>query len=334
MKIDQISKILVLGSNSFAGSWFIDAALRKKIRVVAVSRSKEKNLQFLKYKINNYKKKISFFNLDLNDDNSKIINLIKIKKPDVIVDFAGQGMVAESWNYPHQWYNTNIVSKVKIHNAIKNEKFLKRYIRISTPEVYGHSNRLLKENSKFNPSTPYAVSHAAIDNSLKVFFKEYNFPVITCRFSNFYGPHQQLYRIIPKTFLSAMMNSKLPLHGGGISVRSFLYGEDIANAIFSAILRGKNGETYHFSSDEFITIRKLVKKISDIVGVKMTDFIKITEDRLGKDKIYKMNADKAKKDLLWKPYTNLDKGLINTYKWINQNFSELKKQKKVYVHKK
>ena len=48
MKIDQISKILVLGSNSFAGSWFIDAALRKKIRVVAVSRSKEKNLQFLK----------------------------------------------------------------------------------------------------------------------------------------------------------------------------------------------------------------------------------------------------------------------------------------------
>ncbi len=334
MRLSKIKKILVLGSNSFAGSWFIDGAIKKNIKVIGVSRSKENSVNFLKYKSNKLKKNFKFHNLDLNIDNKKIINLIKYQKPEIIVDFAGQGMVAQSWNYPHQWYNTNIVSKVKIHNAIKNEKFLKQYIRISTPEVYGNSNKTLKENSSINPSTPYAVSHAAIDKSLDIFFKEYNFPVITCRFSNFYGPFQQLYRIIPKAFLSALMHKKLPLHGGGKSIRSFIYGDDIVSAIFKIIDAGKLGETYHFSSDEFISIYNLLKKISHIVDVNMDKFVEITEDRRGKDHMYKMNANKAKNELLWLPNTNLDKGLQKTYNWVIDNFDKLKDQKKVYIHKK
>ena len=115
MRLSKIKKILVLGSNSFAGSWFIDGAIKKNIKVIGVSRSKENSVNFLKYKSNKLKKNFKFHNLDLNIDNKKNINLIKYQKPEIIVDFAGQGMVAQSWNYPHQWYNTNIVSKVKIH---------------------------------------------------------------------------------------------------------------------------------------------------------------------------------------------------------------------------
>jgi len=334
VKISLVKKVLILGSNSFAASWIIYSLLNKKIKVFGVNRSDELKYFFLKHKSSEFLKYYSFYKLDLNKDNKKIISLILKEKPQIIIDFAGQGMVSPSWDYPEQWYHTNIVSKVKIHNALKEKNFLKLYIRISTPEVYGDSNEEIKENILYKPSTPYAVSHAAIDQSLAVFHKQYNFPYIISRFSNFYGPFQKLYRIIPRAFISAINNEILPLHGGGKSVRSFIYCDDIVNSIFKMIEYGEIGQIYHFSSDEFITISKLVDKISYIVGVKPENFVRITEERPGKDMQYKMNSKKAKNKLYWKPLYNLDDGLRNTYDWIKKDFRKINKISREYIHKK
>ena len=77
------------------------------------------------------------------------------------------------------------------------KEFLKLYVRISTPEVFGSVDGLITENKSFNPSTPYALSHATIDQHIKLMANQIDFPFIIARYANFYGPGQQLYRIVP-----------------------------------------------------------------------------------------------------------------------------------------
>lgn len=325
---------VVLGSTSFAGAWFVHEALSRDLRVIGVSRSMEPPAIFLPYKKNKNLKNFSFHRMDVNGDNDAIIALIQKEQPELIVDFAGQGMVAPSWTWPEQWYQTNIVAKVKIHNALKGSNFLKSWVRISTPEVYGASHDLLTEDTPFNPSTPYAVSHAAIDMSLMAYCRQYDFPVIFTRFANFYGSGQQLYRITPRALFCAIAGEKLPLHGGGTSIRAFIHGEDVAKGIFAAVEKGKIGESYHFSTDEHITIRNLVERIADKTGVAFDRFVEVTEDRPAKDPAYIMASEKAKARLGWTPKYNLDLGLADAYEWVQENLAEIRDLPKEYVHKK
>ena len=104
------------------------------------------------------------------------------------------------------------------------------------------------------------------------FFRNYDFPVIFTRAANVFGPGQQLYRIIPKAILSAYTGSKMELHGGGYSERSFINISDAARATLKILIEGKIGETYHISTKEKISIRDLVKRIFNILGA---DFDKI-----------------------------------------------------------
>ncbi len=327
-------KYLVLGSTSFAGAWFVDDALNRGMGVIGISRSPEPSDIFLPYKNNVNIENFTYHQLDLNNDNDKIIALIMDDKPHYIVDFAGQGMVAPSWDWPEQWYQTNIVSKVKIHNALKNSDFLKCYVRVSTPEVYGSTDGLISEHMHYNPSTPYAVSHAAIDMSLRAYFQQYNFPVVFTRFANFYGSHQQLYRITPRAIYCALTGETLPLHGGGKSIRAFIHGKDVSDGIFRAIENGTLGEIYHFSTDEFVTIRELVEKIAEYANVPIDEFVEITDDRPAKDPAYFMSSDRAKSELGWDVKYNLSLGLKDTYEWVSKNLEEIKKLPKDYIHKK
>ena len=329
-----MKKFLILGSNSFAGSSFINELLCLKEEVIGISRSKEKENCVLAYSQNPLKKKLfTFFKLDLNDNFDEICNLIKKFKPKFIVDFAAQSMVSESWNWPEHWFKTNVVAKVKLHKFLINQDFLEKYIRISTPEIYGNSHDVIKEDSLFDPSTPYAVSQAAIDMSLKTFFKTYQFPVVFTRFANFYGPFQQIYRIIPKTILTAQLKSRLPLHGGGNSKRSFIFHKDVSSGIIKSIENGNIGESYHFSTKELISISDLVKKICIKLNVNFDDLVEITDDRLGKDKTYFIDFAKANKDINWYPKFDLDLGIDKTIKWVNENLPQLKKMPLNYAHK-
>jgi len=333
MMSGKYKKVVVLGSTSFAGAWFVDGALERGLEVIGVSRSCEPSDIFLPYKKNANLSAFKFEQLDVNKDNDKIITLIADEKPDFIVDFAGQGMVAPSWQHPEQWYTTNIVSKAKIHNALRNMPFVKRYVRISTPEVYGSTDGLIAESTHYNPSTPYAVSHAAIDMSLMAYFRQFGLPVIFTRFANFYGSGQQLYRIAPRAMYCALTGEKLPLQGGGVSVRAFIHAKDVSDGIFCALEKGNVGEIYHFSTHQHVTIRELVEKIGKMAGVPFESFVTIAEDRPAKDQAYFMNAEKAKVSLGWTPKYSLDSGLQDVYEWVQANLEEIKSLPKEYIHK-
>ncbi len=324
---------LVLGSNSFAGSSFVKHLLDADEQVIGISRSPAPNDTLLAYGRHSKRSNFQFLQLDVNQDIDEIIACIQQKKPSVIVDFAGQGMVAESWGKPEQWYQTNIVAKVKLHNFLCQCDFLDKYVRVSTPEVYGHTETHVKEDAAFVPSTPYAVSHAATDLSLLAFYRQYQFPVVLTRFANFYGPHQQLYRIIPRTVIYALTGKQLLLHGGGTSERAFIHGEDVASGLDAAIQKGRIGETYHFSAGDVISIAGLVQHICQLMQVDYNAFVEVAPDRPSKDARYVMDIEKARTELEWKPTVSLEKGLSQTIAWIKRDLDKIKTFPLEYLHK-
>lgn len=329
-------KILVIGSNSFSAASFVDFVLDKDgAQLIGVSRSPEPSYAFLPYKWrkNQTATNFAFHQLDLNRDLSTIIELIQTEKPEYVINFAAQSMVGESWKYPADWFLTNTVSTIKLHDALRRYDFLKRYVHVSTPEVYGSSGGFVNEDCPFNPSTPYAVSRAAADMSLRTFHAAYGFKVVTTRAANVYGPGQQLYRIIPRTILFILLGKKLQLHGGGTSTRSFIHMKDVSDATWRVMLNGNDGETYHISTNEVISIRELVERICQKLDVTFTDHVEIVGERLGKDAAYHLGSSKIRKELDWKDHVSLDEGLDDCIAWVREHFSELKSQPYDYIHK-
>ena len=211
--------------------------------------------------------------------------------------------------------------------------WLQRYVRISTPEVYGSQDSLVNESWNYNPSTPYAVSHAAIDMSLRSFHKQYNFPVIFTRFANFYGPGQQLYRIVPRTIIYALLGKKLQLHGGGTSIRAFIYGDDVAEGIMRTINMGNIGEVYHFSPERFLTIREVVEIICQQLNLDFDSVVELAPERPAKDLAYLMNSSKVRNMLNWTDSVSFEQGVKNTIDWVQSSISEIENLPLDYIHK-
>ena len=327
-------KVAVIGSNSFSGSNFINYLLERNYEVLAISRSKEYHDVFLPYKWSNKSPSNFTFNqLDVNKDINIIEEKIKLFKPKFIVNFAAQGMVAESWNKPEDWYQTNVVSQVKLHNILRQLDFIENYLHFSTPEVYGNTEGWIKESYNFAPNTPYAASRAACDLHLMTFFRNYGFPATFTRAANVFGEGQQLYRIITKTILCGLLGEKLSLHGGGTSERSFIHIDDVSDATFRVMNKGNAGETYHISTNEKISIKDLVWKVFDKLDKNPENFVEVSGERLGKDHSYSLDSSKIRSQLSWSDNINLSEGIERTIMWVHSNLDDLKKMPFEYIHK-
>lgn len=326
-------KVLILGSNSFSGAHFADYCLTKGLTVGAVSRSEEAAPLFLPYQQNPNRNNLLFRKFDLNRDLPELMAFTQEFAPAYIVNFAAQGMVSQSWSAPEQWLMTNTVSAVKLHDQLRKLKFLKKFVQISTPEVYGSCDQEVKENFCYNPSTPYAVSKAAVDMSLMTFYRNYDFPVVFTRAANVYGPCQLLYRIIPITAMKILRKEKLQLHGGGHSVRSFIHIRDVADGTFRVMRDALPGEVYHFSTSRRISIRDLVGLIVNSLGAKFEDCVEEVPDRPGKDNAYVLSSEKARATLNWFDRITLENGIAETIDWVKHNFSQLCKYPCEYIHK-
>ena len=324
---------LVIGSNSFSGAQFIKYLLEYGNIVIGVSRSNEINDVYLPYKEEVSNKNFKFYPIDINQQLAQLVEILNDFKPEYIVNFAAQGMVAQSWETPQDWYQTNVVGQVKLHDQLRKLKFIKKYVHVTTPEAYGSTYGWIKESFNFAPSTPYAVSRAACDLHLMSFFKAYGFPVVFTRAANVYGPGQQLYRIIPRTMLYARLGKKMKLHGGGLSTRSFIHMDDVSAATFKIALDGIPGDSYHISTNETITIRGLVEKICELTNANFTELVEVSEDRLGKDQAYLLDSTKLRENFNWEDKVNLEQGLNDTLSWVDKNIEILKSLPADYIHK-
>lgn len=326
-------KFLVLGSNSFSGATFADHLAAQGYDVLATSRSMEPHEAFLAYRWHKRRGTVRFQRIDLNHDLDALGALLKKERVTHIVNFAAQSMVAESWLHPDHWMMTNVVSAVRLYELLRRHDGLQRYVHVTTPEVYGSTQGWVREDAPFNPSTPYAVSRAASDMSLKTYFANYHFPVLFTRAANVYGPGQQLYRIVPRTVVAAMGAQKLRLDGGGKSVRVFIHMTDVADATLKIALRGKLGETYHISGGELISIRSLVEMILRQLGKPFDQCVEIGPERPGKDTAYMLDSTKLKTELGWRDTIPLERGIDEVVRWAERFQGELAKLPTKYVHK-
>ena len=317
-------KILVLGSSSFSGASMVNYLLdNNKYRVFGTYRRK-KNNSYLPYKFNKNFKFFREYKIDLYKNSDQLLKLAVRLKPDFIVDFASICMVNESWKNSEFYFQTNVLSKIKTIEYLSQTNFLKKYIYISTPEIFGSSKNFVNENHNiFNPSTPYATSKLSAEILLKNYFKNYNLPLIISRFSNFYGPGQPIYRLVPKIIACIDNNIKFPIQGNGKSKRNFIFTYDFCNGINKMIEKGKIGQTYHFSGSNFNSVFDVVKTVCDLKAHNIKKLIKKGRGRIGHDLVYKLGTKKTRKTLNWKPIYPLRKGLKEIIIYHNRHFNNV-----------
>ena len=188
---------------------------------------------------NNQVKDFNFIKLDLALKKNNLVNIVKKLKPNYIFDFASVCLVNESWEKPNYYFNVNYLSKIDFVKHLYKYNFLKSYIYVSTPEIFGSTERPVKENEKkFNPSTPYALSKLNLEQMLTLYSNK-SCKSIIVRASNFYGLGQLDHRLIPKLIKFVNNNKKFPLHGNGDLTRDFIFEDDFNNGLFKLISRGK-----------------------------------------------------------------------------------------------
>ena len=315
-------KILILGVSSFGGASFANYLLNKSNYDITGTFNKKKKLPFkLFLEKNKNFKKLKLFKLDLNSNVNQIEKIVKECNPDYIIDFASICMVSESWLYPELYFRINFSSKINFIKNLSNNKRLKKYIYISTPEIFGSSNHSIPEDSKnFNPSTPYATSKLSLEMLLNNFINNSKYKIIIARFSNFYGCGQPMHRLIPKLIYCINNKIKFPLHGDGNTKRDFIFEEDFNKGLLKIINNGKIGEKYHFSGEKYFKIKDVIKTVIKLKKYSWKKLILKKQERMGKDKNYYLNCKKTKNKLKWKSRINLTEGLkrsINYYDKIN-----------------
>lgn len=326
-------KIVVIGSNSFSGQDFVDLLLEDpQNEVIGLSRSAEVTPLMGSYHRHG-RDRFRFYKLDLNKDAKKINELLESEKPEYIVNFAAQSEVAPSWEHPEHWFQTNTVGLINAINPLRDKKWLKRYVHISSPEVYGTCVGAITEESPVNPSTPYAASKAAADMFLSTLQKNFDFPLVSIRATNVYGSRQQLFKIIPRSIIYQKLGKKIQLHGGGVAVKSYIHIRDISRGELAAMLEGENGQMYHLSPDQGVAVRDVVSKIADALGNNFSDVAEAVEERLGQDAAYVIDSNKARETLNWNQSISIDEGISETVKWAQENWDEIKEQPLQYIHK-
>jgi dTDP-glucose 4,6-dehydratase len=332
-------KYIVIGSNSFSGSDFIDMLLGdNNNKVIGISRSQEKSEVFLPYKTNKNIGNYQFFQGDINTDTSRILDIIKAFSPDYIVNFASQSEVAQSWDNPDHWYMTNCVGTTRLVKGLLSVN-IDKYLHVGTPEVYGDCIGNVTEESIPNPSTPYAASRAATDTMFKLMNKQYGFPVVTIRSTNVYGSHQQLWKILPRTIIKAKLwkdnvsKDQIRLEGGGKQVRSYIHISDTSRAELVILERGRANEIYNVSPDSSISIYDLVHTVCDKLNVNFDEFTTMAPARAGNDNAYVIDSTKIRDKLGWIPIFSMEKCIEETIEWVERYWDEILKSDMNYIHK-
>ena len=308
-------KLLVTGGLGFIGSNFILKTLHENegfdiVNVDAeLAGSNIKNLSQVK-NLKNYEY------VKGNITNRKLIEDL-IKNCDVVVNFAAESFVDRSINDANPFLVSNIRGAYTILDIITKQK--KRMIQISTDEVFGSlSKETATEESKFNPSSPYAATKAAAELLINSYFTTFNSDVIITRCTNNYGPRQFAEKLVPKTIILAYHNKKIPIYGNGKNIRDWIYVDDHCDAVLSALHHGKSGESYNISANNEIDNLAIVRKILEIMN-KPETLIEFVEDRPGHDLRYSLDSTKISDQLGWKIKLSFEEGLEKTVQWYLSN---------------
>jgi len=179
-------------------------------------------------------------------DASKLYSVIKDENVDHIINFAAETHVDRSIHLSSQpFIMTNVVGVHTILEIVR-KNGIKKFVQVSTDEVYGsldlESSEKFTEDTPLAPNAPYSAAKASGDLLCRSYHKTYGIPVVTTRCSNNFGPYQYPEKLIPFFTLRAMKDMPLTIYGDGKNVRDWIHVEDHCSAIEKVLFYGETGE--------------------------------------------------------------------------------------------
>lgn len=251
-----------------------------------------------------------------------ITKALDLWKPDAVINFAAESHVDRSIHFgASEFIRTNIVGVQLLLDAVRSAG-VKRYVQISTDEIYGSADQgeVFTEKTLIRPNNPYSATKASADLLVRAAYKSYGMDVVITRCSNNYGSHQFPEKLIPLMVINALQGQPLPVYGDGMHTRDWIYVKDHCSAIDAVLRGGKSGEIYNIGGTPDFPNIEIVKRILNILG-KDDSLIKYVGDRPGHDRRYAMDYSKISRELGWKPAYCFDEALESTVRWYTDNRS-------------
>ena len=258
-------------------------------------------------------------------------------EPDGVMHLAAESHVDRSITGSDAFVRTNILGTYTLLEATRaywmrlpaSRKDAFRFLHVSTDEVYGSlgPDGLFREDTAYDPSSPYSASKAASDHLVSAWQRTYGLPAVISNCSNNYGPYHFPEKLIPLMILNALDGRPLSVYGTGNNVRDWLYVEDHARALHLILTRGRPGQTYNVGGRNERTNLDVVNRICDLMDQHRPEaaphsrLIAYVADRPGHDHRYAIDASKLESELGWKAMENFESGLAKTVAWYLANES-------------
>lgn len=314
-----MKRLLVTGGAGFIGSNFVRMVLEEQSDVLIV------NLDNLTYAGN-----LENLGEYLNHTNHKFVRgdicdgplvekVIDDHKIEAIINFAAETHVDRSILAPKEFIETNITGTLTLLEAARDKK-IKRFVQISTDEVYGSlgTEGKFTEDTPLSPNSPYSASKTSADLLVKAFGHTWGLEYNITRCSNNYGRYQFPEKMVPLMINNALHDKDLPMYGDGLYVRDWLYVYDHCAAVWKVLTEAPAGQTYNIGGCNEKTNLEVVEKILQRLG-KPKSLIKHVKDRPGHDRRYAIDASKIMNQLNWQPTVSFEEGLDRTIDWYLQN---------------
>ena len=296
-------KILVTGGMGFIGSHFTNLLAKKEPTSEIIVLDK------ITYAANpnNLTTQVKFIKEDICDIQS-------LPDVDYIVHFAAESHVDNSIKNGKPFIKSNVEGTFNLIELAKKMPTLKKFIHISTDEVYGDMkpNQSATEIDNLNPSSYYSATKTSSDLLVTSAGRTYGFPYIITRTCNNFGENQHREKMIPKIIKCVSEGTPIPVYGDGEQVREWIHADDNARAIYNLMKSEITGEIFNIGSGYTITNNELISLVSEACN-KSVKF-EYVDDRLGHDKRYSLNSRKYQV-IFGNPIT------IHLKDWLNEQLS-------------
>ncbi len=240
---------------------------------------------------------------------------------DTVVHFAAETHVDLSYTMSTRFTNVNVLGTHRVLEAVRSRMSqIKRFIHISTDEVYGETKNDetegMAEDRVLLPTNPYAASKVGAEALVHAYCVSFSLPAIIVRANNIFGPRQFPEKVIPRFILRSLCGLPLQVQGSGEQTRHFLYVDDACAGILSMLSCGVIGEVYNIASANELTVLQVAQAVQSALGT--AQVVEYVDDRAFNDSRYWVSDAKLRK-LFWQPKVAFEEGLRRTIAYYRDN---------------
>ena len=245
-------------------------------------------------------------------------------RADVVLHLAAESHVDRSIADPQPFISTNIVGTQTLLDLARLARGDRRFIHISTDEVYGHlpldrPDFKFTETDPLRPRSPYAASKASADLLAQAASESFGLDVVIARCSNNLGPRQLPEKLIPRFIANLLQNKPVPVYGDGLHVRDWIHVDDTCAALLALVSEGRAGQVYNIGASNERSNLDLTRALLTALG-KPESLIEHVADRPGHDRRYGVDASKIRRDCGWSAqHSDWPGALHRTLDWYMQN---------------